>query len=128
MKGSRGFSFIEVIVSIFIVGVMLVLLQAVIRSNTLISIAKNQGIALSIVRSEIESLRSGGYAAVPASGSFSHVLLDTLPPYATATLLTSDFNAKTKQVVVSVEWRNNEAAASSTLSLSTLITETGGLP
>lgn len=122
-----GFSFIEVIVAIFIMSVMLLLLQAVVQSNVLVRNAKNQGIALAIARNELEGLRIGGYAALPQSGSFSDTLLSSLPVAATTTRTISTYNAKTKQVTVSVIWLDPGTLASSTVSLSTLITETGGL-
>lgn len=128
MTLARGFSLVEVTVSILIMSVMLLLLQAVVRSSVLVRTSKNQGIALSIANNKLESLRAGGYAALPLSGSFSDNLLSTLPPAATTTLAVSAYNAKTKQVSVSVVWRDSGSAASSTVSLSTLITETGGLP
>ena len=128
MTTSRGFTLIEVVLSIFIMGVMLILLQSVLRSSILVRTSKNEGIALSIARNKIESLRAGGYGSVPASGAFSDSLLSTLNSQATTTLTTSDYNAKTKQVVVSVIWLDPGHTASSTVSLSTLITQTGGLP
>lgn len=128
MDASRGFSLIEVVISLFIVGVMLVLLQSVIVSGILVRVSKNQGIALSIARSEIEMLRANGYEALPANGPFLNSLLDTLPRAATTTLTVSTYNAKTKQVSVDVVWRDAGSAASSTVSLQTLITQTGGLP
>ncbi len=115
-------------VAVLIVGVMLLLLEAVTRSGTLVRISKNQGIALSIARNKLESLRIVGYSAVPISGSFTDSLMSTLPPYATTTLYVSEYNEETKQVTVSVIWRDPGSTASSTVSLSTLITETGGLP
>lgn len=107
---------------------MLVLLQAVIHSSVLVRTSKNQGIALAIARNEIESLRASGYANLPSSGPFSDNLLSTLPPAATATLSMSAYNTKTKLAVASVTWLDSGATASSTVSLQTLITETGGLP
>lgn len=128
MSPLRGFSLIEVIISIFVMGVMLILLQAVVHSGVLVRTSKNQGIALSIARNELETLRIGGYAALPVSGSFSDSLMSTLPQAATTMLTVTPYNAKTKQVVVSVEWLDPGASASSTVSLATLVTETGGLP
>lgn len=123
----RGFGLVEVIVSIFIIGVMLILLQAVIRSGTLVRNSKNQGIALAIARNKIENLRLGGYSSIPSGGSFYDPLLDSLPRAATTTLSVSAYNAKTKQVSISIIWLDSGSAASSTVSLSTLITQTGGL-
>lgn len=127
MRTRRGFSLIEVIVSIFIVGVMLLLLQATLQSGILIRISKNQGVALSIAQNKLEELRAGGYAALPSSGTFSNSLMSTLPQAATTTLTISVYNAKTKLISVGVLWRDPGATASSTVSLATLITETGGL-
>ena len=128
MRPSRGFSLIEVTISIFIIGVVLLLLQAIIRSSTLIRMTKSQGIALSIARNKLESVRVGGYTNIPVSGSFSDSLVSTFPRAATTTLTVSTYNTKTKQIIVSVIWRDPGAAASSTVSLLTLMTETGGLP
>lgn len=128
MSAPRGFSLIEVTVSIFIMSVMLLMLQSIIRSNVLVQTSKNQSIALSIARNKIESLRIDGYAALPASGSFSDSLLSTLPLAATTTLTVTIYNARTKLVSTSVLWRDRGSTSSSTVSLSTLLTETGGLP
>ncbi len=127
MQSSRGFSLIEIVVALFIISVLLLLFLAVTRSGVLVRTSSSQGVALSIVRNELEGLRAGGYALLPASGTFSDVLVDTLPQ-ATTTLTVSAYNAKTKQVTASVIWFEAGATASSTVSLSTLITETGGLP
>lgn len=123
----RGFSLIECIVSILMVSIMLILLQAVIQNGVLARSAKNQGIALAIARNELETLRNIGYDNLPPSGSFADSLLDMLPA-ATTTRAVSDYNAKTKQVTVHVIWKDPGLAASSTVFLSTLITKIGGLP
>lgn len=124
----RGFTLVEVTVAIFIVAVMLLLLVAVIHSSTLVRISSNQGTALAIVRNKAESLRIAGYNSIPASGPFFDSLLATMPAFATTTFSVSAYNAKTKQVTVGVTWRDPGAAASTTVSLSTLVTQTGGLP
>lgn len=128
MNASRGFSLIEISVSIFVVGVMLLMLQSVVHSGALVRMSKSQGIALAIARNKLENVRVGGYATLPPSGTFSDSLMSALPPLATTTLTVSVYNAQTKQVSVSVVWRDSGATASSTVSLSTLITQTGGLP
>jgi prepilin-type N-terminal cleavage/methylation domain-containing protein len=128
MKSSRGFSLIEIVVSVFIVGVMLIMLQAVMHSGVLVRNSKSRGVALAIARNELEILRAGGYATLPPSGTFSDILMSTLPPFATTTRTVSIYDAQTKQVSVSVVWRDAGSPASSTVSLSTLITQTGGLP
>ena len=128
MTRFRGFSLIEVTVSIFIVGVMLLLLQAILQSGTLIRISRHQSIALSIAQNKLESLRADGYTTLPSSGTFSDSLISMLPVAATTTLTVSVYNTETKLVSASVVWRDPGSPASSTVSLSTLITEAGGLP
>lgn len=136
MHAYRGFSLIESIVSIFIVGVMLLLLQGVLRSAALAQASQHQNAALSIARNELESLRAGGYGALPDSGPFYDSLLSSLPS-ATAYLTISDYEEgeesgetgnEIKQVTVRVQWQDPGITASSTVSLSTLISQTGGLP
>jgi prepilin-type N-terminal cleavage/methylation domain-containing protein len=127
MRTSRGFSLIEIVISIFIVSVMLLLLQAVVRSGVVARATGHRGVALTIAHSEIERLRAGGYASLPPSGSFSDSLLASLPE-GSATLAVSTYDAQTKQVVVQVLWQEPIFSASSTVSLTTLVTETGGLP
>lgn len=126
MRLSRGFSLIEVTITIFVVGVLLLLFQAVLQTSVLVRTTKSQGIALTIVRNELELLRIGGYAAVPPSGSFSNSLLSSIPS-ATTTLTVSDYNSTTKQVTAKVIWTETGAPTPSIVSLSTLITQTGGL-
>lgn len=128
MHYRRGFSLVEVVVSILIFGAMLVLLHSVANSSLTVRTTKDRGIALSIARNKIEALRTGGYAAVPGSGTFTDSLLSLLPPAATTTLTTSDYNAKMKQVQVTVTWRDAGATASSSVSLTTFITQVGSVP
>jgi len=89
---------------------------------------KIKALRLQLPRNELENLRGSGYTALPSSGSFPNSLLGTLPPVATTTLTVNAYNEKTKQVTVHVIWKDPGTAASSTVSLSTLITQTGGLP
>jgi len=124
----RGFTIIEVLISILIIGVILILLQSVLRGGYLARNAKNQVVALTIVRNELEGLRAGGYDALPASGSFSDSLLSTLPGGATANITVSDYNDTTKQVSATVTWTDPGYSAASIVSLSTLVTKVGGLP
>jgi prepilin-type N-terminal cleavage/methylation domain-containing protein len=123
-KHQIGFSIIELIISLFIVAVSLLIYQASLNAALLNKQTKYEDIALRIASSEVETLRAGGYAAVPSSGSFNHALLSTLPN-GSGTLTVSAFNAKTKEVVVSVSWKGNNGTK--TINIDTLITEIGGL-
>jgi prepilin-type N-terminal cleavage/methylation domain-containing protein len=121
----RGFTLVEVLISLFVVAMLLTVVQSLIAGIPAARLAKDQSTALKIATNEIESIRAGGYGAVPATGSFSDSLLTSLPSGA-GSITTSAFNTKTKQVVVSVSWQ--EAGKTQSVSLSTLVTETGGLP
>jgi prepilin-type N-terminal cleavage/methylation domain-containing protein len=122
---SRGFTLVEVLIALFVVAMLITVVQSMIAGIPAARLARDQSTALKVANNEIESIRAGGYSAVPATGSFSDSLLSSIPSGA-GTVTTSDFNAKTKQVVVNVSWQ--EAGKTQSLSLSTLVTQTGGLP
>jgi prepilin-type N-terminal cleavage/methylation domain-containing protein len=126
MIASRGFSLIEVVISLFVIGVTIALTTTMLTLMPLSRHAKDQSLALSIAANEVEGLRALGYASLPASGSFSDAQLALLPQGSGA-LSVTDFNARTKQVEVTVSWQENASAASSSIALTTLITDVGGL-
>ena len=121
-----GFTLVEVVVATGIVGATLAALAALVHTVPLARITQDRGIALAIATDEIERLRMGGYSALPATGSFTHTLLSTLPE-SSATVAVTAYNANTKQVVVTVGWKDPHAASQS-ISLTTLVVDTGGLP
>lgn len=124
-KYDRGFTIVEVAVTILLIGVAASLFA--VAHNTL-SVTRNlsyDDVALRIASTELESLRASGYGALPASGSFASPLLSELPNGSASTSITV-LNAKTKQVIVQVGWLQ-AGQVPRTLELATLITETGGL-
>lgn len=123
---ARGFTLIEVIVSIFIVGLMLLGLVATAQNLPLARFAKNQDLALKIAHTELETLRAGGYDALPTSGSFASSQLSSLPEGA-GSVTVSSFGTDIDEVDVVVSWQQENFTSSSTVSLSTLVTKTGGL-
>lgn len=126
MYHRRGFSLIEVIIAIGVIAAVVGLYTATLKTFSVTRNASHGGVALRIAERELESLRASGYAAVPASGSFSDAQLATLSESASGTLTVSNLNASTKQVVVTVAWEDPAGGARS-VSLATLITQTGGL-
>lgn len=122
----KSFSLIEVLVSLFIVGVILVLYQVSFNSTLLSRSAKNQEIALRIANNKMEELRAGGYTALPESSSFSDSQLGSLAS-SSASMVITNFNTNTKQIVIIVQWREPGSSAPRTISLTTLITKVGGL-
>lgn len=121
----RGFTLIEVVIAIFVIGSTVALYAAGLKTFAVTRSAGHGEVALRIAEGKLEALRAAGYAAVPTSGSFSDPALGTLPS-ATGTLAVSDSNAKTKRVTVTVSWQESTTSPRS-VSLSTLITQTGGL-
>jgi prepilin-type N-terminal cleavage/methylation domain-containing protein len=119
----RGFTLIEILVTIGILAATFVGYAATVNGSAASSHAKSQEIALRIATSELESLRGGGYAALPQGGSFSSPDLALLTD-GSGTVMITGFDAGTKRANVTVAW--NEAAGGRSISLDTLITE-GGL-
>ena len=123
--GPRGFSLIEAIVSLALIGVLLIISSALTRSVPLTSDSRDQDIALKIANTEIDYLRSQGYAALPSTGTFTDPTLSLLAS-STATMTSTAFNAKTKRVDVTVSWMARDRTRHS-LALTTLVTQIGGL-
>jgi prepilin-type N-terminal cleavage/methylation domain-containing protein len=119
-----GFSLMEVIITIFIIGALAAIFAAALNLARLTRDSKFQDIALRVASQQLESERALGYAST-TSGSFSDPLLALLPA-GTATTTISAYNAKTKQVTVTVTW-DGGASSTRSQSLTTLITQVGGL-
>lgn len=84
-----------------------------------------ENVAFRIADSKLNELRAGGYATLPTSGPFSDSQLTALPQGLASTTVT-DWNAKTKQVVIGVSWFGADSTTHY-VSLVTLVTESGGL-
>jgi prepilin-type N-terminal cleavage/methylation domain-containing protein len=122
---SRGFSLVEVTVSIFIIGVIVVASTMMLRAAQVNRTTRDEDLALKIASNEIETLRAGGYAALPASGSFADTQLSSLAS-GTGTVTMSTYDAKTKKAYVVVSWLGTDKATH-TVALTTLVTQIGGL-
>lgn len=121
----KGSTIIEILISLFIFGIVLVIYSA--ASNTLLlnKGAKNQQLAFRIASNQMETLRATSYASLPGSGPLSDPLLSSLPS-GTASLQASDYNEDVKEFTVIVSWREVGNSNTRTVTLTTLITE-GGL-
>jgi len=123
-KLQSGFSIMEVPIALAIIAVMLVIYTLASNTMLLNRNSRDEDLAHYIAVSEIQDLRNGGYASVPASGSFSHSLLGKLPS-ASASLTTSDYDTDTKQVSVTVSWLEPGSSTTHSVSLVTLISKFG---
>lgn len=120
-----GFTLIEVTVSIFIIGSIAVASTMLLHGAQLNRVVRDEGLALKIAGRQIEVLRAGGYAALPSSGPFTDSSLSSLASGA-AFVTVSSYGAKTKEVEAAVSWLGPDNAPR-TISVTTLVTETGGL-
>lgn len=124
---TKGFSLVEVTVAIALIALMIVTTSVLLQRLPVGGReVRDQDIALKIARTQVETLRAGGYDAVPTSGSFANPLLSSLAS-STALLAVSDYNSDVKQVDVTVSWRGANAVMRS-VSLTTLIVSESGLP
>jgi prepilin-type N-terminal cleavage/methylation domain-containing protein len=122
---SRGFTLIEVAVAIFVIGIMIVASAALLHGVPVSRVTHSQSIALAIAESQIETLRAAGYAALPASGSFTDSALSSLASSTASTTVTV-YDSKTKRVDVGVSWLETDATRRY-VTLTTLIAQVGGL-
>jgi prepilin-type N-terminal cleavage/methylation domain-containing protein len=125
-KQQRGFSLLEIIITIAIIGMILLLYQIFLSNLFLSRDAKNQEIALRIANNKIEELRAVGYDSLPSSGVFFDTQLNLLSQSSAAMTIT-DFNADTKQVLITIQWFEPTSPTPKTISLTTLVTKVGGL-
>ena len=114
------------LVTLFIVGLILVLYQQALGTVRLVRYANDQEIALRVASNKMEELRSGGYIALPASGSFSDAQLNSLEN-CSADMAITDYSTETKEIVITIQWRQPPSTSMRNISLTTLITKTGGL-
>lgn len=120
-----GFTLIEVIVTIFLVGIIAATYGSMVLMVSLTRNAQREDIALRIASEKLGVLRAGGYDSLPVSGTFTDPQMSSLPNGA-GSISVSDLNAESKQVDVTVSWQDPGKATRSIL-MSTLIIETGGL-
>ncbi|HEY0011082.1 MAG TPA: prepilin-type N-terminal cleavage/methylation domain-containing protein [Candidatus Paceibacterota bacterium] len=123
----RGFTLIEVVISVFIIGMLVVLSGAMVTAAPLSRQVRYENLARTIAAGELERVRALGYDALPATGAFTHARLADLPA-GSGYVTVSEYNDRTKEIVVTVSWRESAATAVSTASLTALVTAVGGLP
>ena len=122
---SRGFTLLEVLISIALLSVMLVFYNSLFSVTKVTRDLQRQDIALRVIKQKMEELRALTYTGLPGSGSFSDALLTSIPNGQASTTIT-DYSATNKLVTVSVFWAESSSTAKY-LSETTLITKVGGL-
>ncbi|MDQ3018888.1 MAG: hypothetical protein M3Q64_03395 [bacterium] len=120
-----GFSIVEVVVMLFIIGVMLLLFQT--TSNTVIlnRYGRYKEIALRAADQKVQTMRTTVFASIPATGSFTDSQIESLPNGA-GTITVTDEDETLKHVVVTITWRNPKGTGNQQIQLDTYISR-GGL-
>lgn len=125
MKRLSGFSLLEVVISLFVIGVVIIMGTTLLKATVLSRHTKFESNSLSIASNKLESLRALGYTSLPASATFTDSLMASLPNGSGSFAVTS-YSSTTKKVVVTVFWKEAEAATTS-VAVTTLVTSVGGL-
>ncbi|MEK7086216.1 MAG: prepilin-type N-terminal cleavage/methylation domain-containing protein [Patescibacteria group bacterium] len=124
-RKSSGFTLVEMLMALFIMSVTAVFVTFVAGTIKTARDSGYENIAFHIASSKLDELRAGGYAALPADGSFSDPGLASIPNGQASTSITV-WNTKTKQVVAGISWRSANGSTR-VVSLTTLVTQVGGL-
>lgn len=109
-KFQRGFSLIEVMVCLFMIGVLLVLYAASLNIVAVTRKLRPENVAYHIATRQMETLRGISYDDLPVSGTISDPLLAQIPN-GSGDFAVSDYPGyvNMKEVVVTVNWTDPTA-------------------
>lgn len=124
-NNQQGFGIIEVVVTLFIIGVTLLIFTIVSNAIVLNKYNRYKEIALRIAEHELQTLRTTPYANLPSSGNLTNTNLSSIPQGAASVSIT-EVNAGLSQATVTVTWRNPSGTANQQVSLATYLWQ-GGL-
>ncbi len=120
-----GLTVIEVVITLFIIGVTLVLFAVAANSIVLNKSSKYKEIALRIADQKIQTVRNASFSSIPASGTFSDPQLSSLPN-GQGNITVSDISATLKNVAVVVTWTNPKTQGTQQIQIQTYMAS-GGL-
>jgi prepilin-type N-terminal cleavage/methylation domain-containing protein len=123
-KSQAGFTLIEVLVTILLIGATLAIYRVTAQTVVVNKWNKNKEVALRIAEKKMESLRTTSFASLPSTGSFADAALSDLPSGA-GNLTVTNVNDETKNIQVTVTWTNPGDPTSQSISIETSITEGG---
>jgi len=103
----KGFSIIEILITLFIIGVMMVLYYAALNSAALSKKLKNENLAYHSANKKMEELRGTPYDSLPPSGNFTDTSFST----GSGTFEVNSVAGFTglKEIVVTVSWNDGIA-------------------
>lgn len=121
----KGFGILEVVITLFLIGVTFILFQVVSNSVVLNKYNKYKEVALRVAEHQLQDLRTTPYGSLPASGSFNNSQLSSIPNGSGQMTLTEIQDGLT-EAVVTVSWNNPSQSGTQQVSLSSYIWQ-GGL-
>ncbi len=124
LQSQKGFTIVEVLVTIFLIVTSLMLYQATTKAVLFNRTAKYKEVALRIADKKLQSIRATAFASIPASGTFSDSLLNDIPDGA-GTITVTALNLYTKDVKVKVSWTNPQTRTTQDIELETYISQWG---
>lgn len=119
-----GFSIIEVLVTLFIIGITLLLFAVVSNAIVLNKYNRYKEIALRVAETKLAELRTTPHGNLPTSGTFSNSQVEKLPQGNAAMAFTEVATGLT-QATVTVTWQNTQNTGTQEISLSTYISQFG---
>lgn len=124
-KQQKGFTIVEIVITLFIIGVMLLLYQVAAMSTKHNNYSGYKETAVRIAHQEIQSLRKTPFASIPGSGSFTNSMVESLPN-GSANRTITDIDDGIIGVRIEVTWTNPGETNPKTVELETKISQ-GGL-
>jgi Tfp pilus assembly protein PilV len=121
----QGFSVIEVLITLFMIGATLMLFQATANAIVLNKYGRFREIALRVADKKIQSLRTTAFTQLPESGSFTDSQLASIPD-GQASLTITEISPTLKDVSVDVTWTNPQNDGTQQVHLQTFV-GSGGL-
>lgn len=124
-QNQLGFSIIEVVITLFMIGITLVLFQVTSNSVVINKYNRFKEVALRVAENELQSLRTTPYGSLPSSGSFTNSQLSSIPNGAGQINIT-ELSDGFAEATVTVTWENPSASGTQQVELSTYLWQ-GGL-
>lgn len=104
-KNQNGYSLIEVIICLFMIGVIFVLYASALNIVAITRKLRHENLAYHIANKQMEYLRGFGYEDLPASGVIADPMLAEIPSGA-GNFSVDDYpgHSYMKEIVVTVTW------------------------
>ena len=125
MRRYRGFTLVEILVSLALVGLVLAVASVLVSTTELSRSARHAARAREIAESALESARAEGSVSLETRVLADPRLAEL--PHGAGILTVAPYAAGLAEVTAEVSWRDSQAAESRSFSLTTLIAQEGGI-